>query len=123
MLCNKEFKGINGTKVSRRYGISVMGDGIKSYIVTDPTEMRHQLIYFLTKNHMIKVILQKRIIINSYCYQEYVEISANNIFMRSSGSRGDVVSIGSNYSGEWSWYPLIPMYYYYLFPIITTFLE
>ena len=58
----------------------------------------------------------------NYFYLEDVDSSKNNIFRRSSGSRGDAASIGLNASGEWSWKTLINISYSSLFPIINTFI-
>ena len=97
MLYKKEFKGgVVGAKAARHYYRSVMGGDINTCIVTIPPEMRCQLGYFLTKKLMSKELLQRRMIIQNDRYQKDVDISANNLCMRSSGSRGDAASIGYN---------------------------
>ena len=121
-MCKNYFKGRNGTEAARHYNRSVTWSDIEAYKLAVPPEMRCQLSYFLTNKWMIKDLLKRSMIIQNYHYIEDLDSSAKKLCMSSSGSRVDADSIGYNDSGEWIWSPLIPVYYYSFFPIITTFL-
>ena len=73
-----------------------MGAYSKAFIVTVPQLMRCQLSYFLMKKPMSKDHLQISTTIHNDRYLEYVDSSAKKLCVRSSSSKVDVASIGSN---------------------------
>ena len=121
-MYKKGFKGGNGKDTARHYDIYFIGDYIKASMVTFPPDMRYQMSYLLTKKRMSNDILLRRMFIKNYHYIEDVNISEKKLYMRSSGSRVDAVSIGYNVSDQWSWSPIIPIYSSSYFPITSTFL-
>ena len=82
--------------------------------------MRCQLNHFLKNKVMRKYLHQRSRIIHNHRYLWDEESSAKKLSRRSSGSRVDASSIGSNDSGYWNCSPLIPVFNSF-FPVIATF--